>query len=165
MFASMASRFVIRIRATTCAVAMAACLPLAAGGTSASAAELKVGLYPYVPRLEQFKDVLTAAWDALGTGYTLNYATVEEWDGGYDVTSPGDLDVYVFDAIYYQDYLDNNQLEPLTETEVENLNDFLPYSLDPLLIGDKYYGIPLLGCGNILFYDQGDPLDDVDTFD
>lgn len=123
---------------------------------SAQQTTLTVGLYPYVPRPEQFKKVLIAEWDALQTGITLQVITdYKLWDGGYK-TSPDNLDVFVFDALFLNRYRKQNLLEPLLPQEInpDGLDDFLPYAINGVKNSDNqtYSGIPLLGCTNILFY-------------
>lgn len=48
----------------------------------AQALTLKVGLYPYVPRLNQFKTVITREWQKAQPNVPLVWA--DDWDGGYD---------------------------------------------------------------------------------
>src|SRR5215203_2651759 len=59
-------------------------------------AVLNVALYPYVPRLDQFKTVISAAWAQQMPNVTLNYV---DWDV-YSQDPPKDLDVFVFDGIF-----------------------------------------------------------------
>lgn len=117
---------------------------------------LNVGLYPYVPRPEQFKKVLIEEWNAMQTGITLNVITDDKvWDGGYR-TSPENLDVFVFDALFLNKYRNQDLLEPFLTQEINpaGLDDFLPYAINGVKNSDNqtYAGIPLLGCTNILFY-------------
>src|SRR5262245_42756123 len=62
--------------------------------SNAPIATLRVGLYPFVPRLERFEAVIRAAWRALQPRVALEFAA---WDGGYaqDPAVAG-LDVFVF---------------------------------------------------------------------
>ncbi|NER22378.1 MAG: thiamine pyridinylase [Symploca sp. SIO1C2] len=136
---------------------------VAIGESSASASELKVGLYPYVPRLDQFKNEITKAWNDKHNDVTLNFI---DWDGGYDSyhTEPT-ADVYVFDAMFFDLYKSNNWLEPMYFSEVENKQDFYEYAKngvigqyvkDGVTQGEKYFAIPQLGCSNVLFYRKND---------
>lgn len=70
-------------------------------------AVLNVALYPYVPRLDQFKQVINAAWAQQAQGIQLNYV---DWDG-YSQDPPKDLDVFVFDGIFL-DYFVSNGFSP-----------------------------------------------------
>lgn len=126
---------------------------------AASAATLKVGLYPYVPNLKAFKSVITEAWNAQGTGVSLDIVPIAEWDGGYDTdpTSAG-LDVFVFDALFLQYFNQKGWLYAFDASEINDLNDFVPFAIDGVKDGatSKYLGLPQFGCSNILFYREGD---------
>lgn len=133
------------------------------------AATLKVGLYPYVPRVDQFKNVLKAKWAALGTGIDLEIINDPNiWDGGYN-KDPGGLDVFVFDALFLNKYRAGKLLVPLTSTDINpaGLGDFVPYAIDGVKNSDgsTYAAIPLLGCTNVLFYKDGLGIENANTFD
>lgn len=125
------------------------------GGAEAGEQTLRVGLYPYVPRLEQFQEAITAAWAQAHPDVTLEFATAQEWDGGYS-SSPDGLDVFVFDAIYLGYFQAQGNLTQLSADQVRGTDDFLPYALSGVADGSNYLGIPMFGCANILFYRQGD---------
>lgn len=130
---------------------------------------LKVGLFPWVPRVDQFKRVLQEKWDELNTGVQLEIITDSKiWDGGYD-TEPSDIDVFVFDALFLNKYRDKNILVSLTANDINpaGLDDFFPYAIEGVKNSDgtTYAGIPLLGCTNVLFYQNGTGVETANTFD
>jgi thiamine pyridinylase len=118
--------------------------------------QLTVGLYPYVPRIEQFKTAIQSEWQKVQPNVTLNFLSDSQWDGGYDINPPAEADVYVFDAMFFEYFRFKNWLEPLNATEIQNLSDFVPYALDGVKVDSQYYAIPQLGCAEILFYHKGD---------
>ncbi|MEM9539128.1 MAG: thiamine pyridinylase [Cyanobacteria bacterium P01_E01_bin.42] len=130
----------------------------------ASAQTLKVGLYPYVPRIEQFKTALIEAWQEV-SDVELDFSDVCNsdfsnwpcWDGGYD-TNPDDfnLDVFVFDALFFDDFKNKGQLESIAAAEIDGIDDFVDYAIEGVTEDGIYYAIPQLGCANILFYDASD---------
>lgn len=122
----------------------------------AASTVLTVGLYPWVPRPQQFQQALTQAWQKLGTGVELKFASADEWDGGYDKNPSADLDVYVFDAMYLDLFKARGWLEPIAASEVSNPDDFVDYAKRGLREGDRFLALPLLGCTNVLFYRKGD---------
>lgn len=130
---------------------------------------LKVGLYPYVPRVKQFKQVLDKKWATLNTGIRLDIITDESvWDGGYD-KNPGTIDVYVFDGLFLNKYKNAKLLEPLKANEIDpsgNLADFLSFTINGVKNSgeETYSGIPMFGCTNILFYRKGSGLENATTF-
>jgi thiamine pyridinylase len=115
---------------------------------------LKVGLYPYVPRIEQFKNAIQAQWQIVQPNVDLVFFT--DWDGGYDSSPPDDLDVFVFDAMLFENFRSNGFLEPMEASEISNLDDFVSYAIKGVQYNGKYYAIPQLGCANILFYKKTD---------
>ncbi|NET56591.1 MAG: hypothetical protein F6K47_10605 [Symploca sp. SIO2E6] len=69
------------------------------GTALANPTELTVGLYPYVPRIEQFQTAIQNQWDKVHPEVSLKFLDENEWDGGYDQDPPQNADVYVFDAL------------------------------------------------------------------
>lgn len=113
---------------------------------------VSIALYPYVPRLDQFKQAISAAWAQQSPTVPLNYV---DWDC-YSQDPPNDLEVFVFDGIFLDYFVSSGFLSALRPDEIENPGDFLPYALNDSKINNINYAIPQIGCGNILFYRQGD---------
>jgi len=117
---------------------------------------LKVGLYPYVPRIDQFQTVLKAQWKAVHPNVDLIFET--SWDGGYKAPPPADVDVFVFDAMFFESFRSKGFLEPLNKSEIVHIDDFVDYAIKGVEHNSTYYAIPQLGCANILFYKTNDRL-------
>ncbi len=115
---------------------------------------LKVALYPYVPRIAQFETAIQTQWNQVQPEVDLVFD--HNWDGGYDKTPPDDVDVFVFDAMFFEHFLNKGYLEPMKAKEIANLDDFLDYAISGVQANGKYYAIPQLGCANILFYQTND---------
>ena len=122
----------------------------------ASATELTVALYPYVPQLEQFQTAIQTEWKTVQPNISLNFISANDWDGGYSKDPPPNADVYVFDAMFFDYFRSQNWLEPMQASEIQNLDDFVKYAIDGVQINQQYYAIPQLGCANILFYQKED---------
>jgi len=131
----------------------------------AQAQTLNVALYPYVPRIDQFQAAITAAWSKVHPEVQLNFLKsevwrdghyVKVWDGGYEKDPPKEAHVYVFDAMFFEQFRTNNFLEAMKPSEIENPGDFLPYARQAVIVDGNYYAIPQLGCANILFYNVND---------
>lgn len=121
---------------------------------------LRVALYPYVPRLQQFKDVLADMWTRSDVALEL-----VSWDC-YDDDPPPDLDVFVFDAIFLDYFRAQGYLSPYAAAEIDDIDDFLDYAITGSRVGDRYYALPQLGCASLLFYRAGDTqLADARTLD
>ena len=117
---------------------------------------LTVGLYPHVPRIQQFEQAITAAWAQRHPTIALTFLSEDDWDGGYGMDPPAAADVFVFDAMFLDDFAQRGFLSTLAPTEVQDLADFVPYALQGVASGGRYLAIPQLGCANILFYQQAD---------
>lgn len=125
--------------------------------TLAFAQTLTVALYPYVPRIDQFETAIRQAWQQVQPNVALNFIDdLNVWDGGYDKNPPAQADVYVFDAMYFEQFRANNFLLAMAPNEIENAADFLSYARDAVIVNGNYYAIPQLGCANILFYNVND---------
>ncbi|KVD80397.1 thiamine pyridinylase [Burkholderia sp. ABCPW 14] len=125
-------------------------------GSAAAVQQLTVALYPWVPRIDQFKSAIETEWKKAQPAIALQFVSADEWDGGYRTNPPANADVYVYDAIFFDYFRSQNWLEPLAANEILNIGDFLPYAIDGVKAGDRYYSIPQLGCANVLFYRKDD---------
>jgi len=148
--------------ALTFAIALALATPTAWAQQS-----LTVALYPYVPRPAQFETAIRAAWTQIQPNVQLNFIDdLSVWNGGYDTNPPPQADVYVFDAMYFEQFRANNFLVSMAPNEIQNAADFLSYARDAVIVGGNYYAIPQLGCANILFYNVNDaPVANATTLD
>lgn len=118
-------------------------------GARAQPTTLTVGLYPYVPRPGQLKRAITAAWERVHPEVQLRFNS--DWDGGYS-NDPSGMDVFVFDAMYLDYFRMRGFLAAIPPAQVHDPEDFLPYAATGAQYDDKYYGLPMFGCANILFY-------------
>lgn len=133
-----------------------ALIPLSKATATNGPQSLTVGLYPYVPRLDQFQTAIRQQWALVEPGVSLNFLTEEQWDGGYSDDPPQDADVYVFDGMFFEYFRAQGWLEPLAAGEIQNLGDFIDYAISGVKVENQFYAIPLLGCANILFYQKSD---------
>ena len=62
---------------------------------------LTLSLYPYVPDIERFKSAITEEWGRHHPDIRLEYSA---WDC-YSGTLPENVDVFVYDSIYFDKYL------------------------------------------------------------
>lgn len=131
---------------------------LCMGSSLFAADRLIVGLYPWVPRLQQFQDTITAAWAKVQPDVSLVFLTSEEWDGGYHMNPPANADVYVMDAMFLNYFNSIGSVSMLSDAEVLNKDDFFAYAIDGVKnpSGAGYLAVPMLGCANVLFYHKDD---------
>jgi thiamine pyridinylase len=73
---------------------------------AAWAETLTVALYPSVPRTAQFEAAIRAAWSKVHPADQLSFINDGNvWDGGYHTNPPANVDVFVFDAMYFEEFL------------------------------------------------------------
>lgn len=120
----------------------------------ASAMELKVALYPYVPRIDQFKTVISENWKLVQPDVKITW--VEGWDGGYDNDPKEEYDLFVFDATYLTYFINQGWLMGLDKSEIEEIQDFLPFAINGMNKDGKYWAIPQLACTEYLIYQKED---------
>jgi len=116
---------------------------------------LTVALYPYIPRLEQFKEVIESAWKEVHPESTITWAG--DWDGGYYQDPDSRFDIYVYDACFLDYFRGQNWLYPIPEDRVPDRLDFFQFVLDGVLREGHFDSVPQLLCTNILFYEANDP--------
>jgi thiamine pyridinylase len=139
------------------ALALAITLVATVASSTAWGQTLTVALYPYVPRTAQFETSIRAAWALVQPNVQLNFINdLGVWDGGYNTDPPQQADIYVFDAMYFEDFRARGLLEAMDPAEIQNAGDFLGYARDAVVVNGKYYAVPQLGCANILFYNVND---------
>ncbi len=115
---------------------------------------VKVALYPYVPRIEQFKTAISEQWKQTHPDDKIVF--ISDWDGGYNQNPPDEADIFVFDALFFEYFLANGFLEPMTAKDISDIDDFIEYAIEGVKLKENYYAIPQLGCTNILYYREGD---------
>lgn len=113
---------------------------------------LRVTIFPYLPRPEQFKTVISSAWAEIEPNVSLEFVA---WDC-YVSDPPPDLDVFVFDAIFLDDFQSKGYLSTISAEELTDPDDFLPYALDGCRSGGALRGIPNTICSSIFFYRNDD---------
>lgn len=120
----------------------------------ATAISLKVALYPYVPRIGQFRTVIADTWKQVEPDVPIIWA--ENWDGGYDVNPQDDYDLFVFDATYLTYFKNQGWLMDLNQSQVDNFADFLSFTRNGVFKNNKVWAIPQLGCTEYLIYKKND---------
>ena len=116
---------------------------------------LNIGLYPDVPRLEQFEEIIIKEWEKKHPHVELIFQNW--WDGGYK-KEPENLDLFIFDGVFLEDYINKGYLLPLKENDINDFDDLLYYAKEG--VKDKrsqeYFGIPQIACRSLLFYRKDD---------
>ena len=113
---------------------------------------ITVAIYPYVPDQTAFTDAINDAWGQLAGAPPLQFVAYDCYSGD----PPANLDVFVFDGIYLSHLAASGQLRPFQPGEISDESDILNYALEGAKYDGTLYGIPQIGCTNILYYREGD---------
>lgn len=112
---------------------------------------LTYAVFPYVPDVEYYCELIESRWAELETNINLVRA---EWDCYHD-GEPEGIDVIMFDAVTRDTLLSAGWIQPIRPGSLQESEDFFPFALEGFTVGDDLYGIPVFLCGNFLIYDQG----------
>lgn len=110
---------------------------------------LTVGLFKYVPDIKAFETALTAQWQAIEPDVALRFV---DWDCYFEEPKS---DVFVFDALYAPQYIEQGLLYPLGKTIPES-SAYPAWTLEQASAQGTYYGIPQMVCMDTLFYRKDD---------
>lgn len=113
---------------------------------------LNVALYPYVPDQERFRQAIESEWYIDHPDVKINFVS---WDC-YSKDPEQNLDVFVYDSIFFYDFLEKGYLLPLSGADIQNAGDLIPAALSAGNADGITYAIPQLLCTNLLFGRDGD---------
>lgn len=113
---------------------------------------LNVALYGYVPDPIRFKKAVESEWNKKEPNVKLNFV---DWDC-YDEDPPENLDVFVFDAIYLSHFINKGYLAEISDKDIKNKDDIIPFAMDGCTVNGVTYAIPQIICTNLLFSRKGD---------
>lgn len=113
---------------------------------------LSVALYPLVPDMERFENIITEKWKAEHPRASLEFV---DWSC-YDEDPPEDLDVFVLDSIYLTDFIEQGYLLPIPEKALKEEADIVPFSMDGCRAGGKLYAVPQILCTHLLYTRKAD---------
>lgn len=96
---------------------------------------LTLFLYPYVPDIERFKSAITEEWGRHHPDIRLEYS---DWDC-YSGILPENVDVFVYDTVYFDQYLKQGLLLPLSKADIKDIDDFFPFAIEASTTGETIY--------------------------
>ncbi len=121
---------------------------------------IKYSVYPHLPDMNYYIQTIEEAWEALETGVSIEYSDYDCYVDG----EPTDVDVIMYDAILLSQFIANDYLLPISDDEIENIDDFYPFTIRDQRTQGSLYGIPAFLCGTFLIYDQNKTdFDEVET--
>ena len=121
---------------------------------------IRVALYTYFPNPESFQDIVQSAWEQEHPDVDLCFVP---WNC-YVTELPEDLDVFVFDSLYLDSYLNEDALLPIPKESIPNYEDLFPYAAEACTVDSELYAIPQFLCTYLLYSREGDAeMAEVDT--
>lgn len=145
--------------------ALAAFSLSAAPAADQPARPLRVALYPYVPDIEVFKDVLTNTWSRTGRAEGIEFVS---WDC-YNDDFPTNADVVVSECGFLDSYVAEKRLRPIIDPPLSQhavMPDglrFVNFAFHGCVARDvdgvsRLFGLPQMICTYYLFGRKGEPL-------
>ena len=113
---------------------------------------ISIAIYPYVPSVELFEQVLLKQWEELEPDIELEFVP---WDGYYK-EDPSGIDVITYDAMFTSYLAENGYIQPISEDSIENVDTMLPFAVDGSYHEGQLYGMPYLVCSYFLIHDADD---------
>jgi len=113
---------------------------------------LTLALYPNVPDIERFKSVIREEWAQRHPEIRLEFS---DWDC-YSGTLPENVDVFAYDAIYLREYQEKGLLLPLSENEINAIDDFYPFAIDACTTDGVIHAVPEFLCSEFLYTRKDD---------
>lgn len=111
-------------------------------------------LYPYLPDVDYYREILEEEWDKLHPDVDLVYS---DYDCYYD-GAPEGIDVIMFDSLIEQGMISNGYLRPVDQQDMNEPEDFFEFTMIPAKGQSTLYGVPVLICADFLIYDRNDPV-------
>lgn len=96
---------------------------------------LTLALYPYVPDIERFKSAIHKELYKIHPDIRLEYS---DWDC-YSGILPENVDVFIYDTVYFDQYLKQWLLLPQSKADIKDIGDFLPFAIEACTTGETIY--------------------------
>ena len=120
-------------------------------GSGRKAESLTYALFPYLPDVEYYQELVERRWAEIEPDIRLVCA---DWDC-YTGEAPEGIDVLMYDAVMQDALIGSGWIRPIDKDDVRDAGDLFPFAVDGLTADGRLYGIPVFLCGNFLIYDRG----------
>lgn len=123
-----------------------------AAAPAAEGQSLSVAVYPYIPDMQLFREILTRQWEVLEPDVALNFV---EWDC-YEQPDPAQIDIIMYDAMFASYLAEGGFIQPIEEDAIVDKDGILAFAVEGARHEDRIYGIPYLVCSDFLIYHADD---------
>lgn len=125
--------------------------------------KLTYSVYPYLPDVNYYAEILEAAWEKQHPDIDLEYVPYDCYFDG----RPEGIDVIMYDVFIERTFIEKGYIRPLDISDFVDADDYFPFTLEPASGYAENYGIPVFLCCDLLIYDgdNGDLSAADDIFD
>lgn len=113
---------------------------------------ISVAVYPYIPDVALFREILSRQWGELEPDVALNFV---EWDC-YEQPDPAQIDIIMYDAMFASYLAEGGYIQPIPEDAVADKDGILAFAVEGARHEGQLYGIPYLVCSDFLIYHADD---------
>ena len=141
-----------RIKRLMSLLLAAACLFLCGCGSAFAQETLTLALYQGFPNYEEFEKTVRKSWQEIHPETELE---IVDWNC-YGENVPEDLDVFVIDATNLDLFAEKGFLLPLSEEDIREYDDLIPFFLDGCRVNGTIYVVPQILCTDMLYTREDD---------
>ena len=115
-----------------------------AGETS----KLTYSVYPYLPDVDYYAEVLEMEWEKLHPDINLEYVPYNCYFDG----RPEGIDVIMYDVFIERELIEKGYIKPVDISSSIDTDDFYSFTLEPAAGYTENYGVPVFLCCDLLIY-------------
>lgn len=139
-------------------------IPTTPTGTAARR-PLSAVIYDWIPNLEEYMTTMERDFETAYPEIDLQVILLPDYYSDPSGLFTAKADVWELDEGYLREFIAQDKLQPLLDSEVPSSDDFLQIVKDVAVIDGTWWGIPHWTCTNFLFYNKNDTeLADTKTF-
>ena len=117
-----------------------------AGETS----KLTYSVYPYLPDVDYYAEVLEMEWEKLHPDINLEYVPYNCYFDG----RPEGIDVIMYDVFIERELIEKGYIKPVDISSSIDTDDFYSFTFEPAAGYTENYGVPVFLCCDLLIYDR-----------
>ena len=112
--------------------------------------KLTYSVYPYLPDVDYYAEVLEEEWEKLHPEISLEYVPYDCYFDG----RPEGIDVIMYDVIMERTFIEKGYIRPFEISDFMDTDDYYPFTLEPAAGYAENFGIPVFLCCDLLIYDR-----------
>lgn len=121
-------------------------------GKADDSSQITVALFPYLPDVEFYQDIIESRWHDVEPDVKLSFVS---WNC-YEDKDPSGIDVIMYDALFESYLEEGGYIQPIKRSDIDEADDMVDFAFDDTLCEGTVVGIPTLLCSLFLFYYSDD---------